>query len=466
MQIPIISGIYTDGNSEFRTSYPRNMVPVPKDNGISKGYLRPADGIVQIATSDGADRGGINWDGTCYRVCGSEFVSVSTANVVTTIATMPGTGQVSLDYSFDYLGIAADGALYLYDGSAVTQITDTDLGTVVDFIWIDGYFLITDGTSLIVTELTDPFAVNPLKYGSSEIDPDPIKAVLKLRGEPCALNRYTIEFFENIGGSLFPFQRIEGAQITKGTIGTHTCCIYLDSIAFIGSGRDESPAIWLGSNGSTTKLSSREIDVLLQQYTEVELANCLVETKVDKNHQHLYVHLPDFTVVYDAAASQEMQTPVWFVLTSSIVGNSRYLARNFTWCNDRWICGHPAQGLIGYLTNELASHWGAKVGWEFGTVVVYNEGLGAIFNQLELVCLTGRALLGADPSVWTCYSADGETWSQERSIQAGRQGQRNKRLVWLQQGPMRHWRIQKFRGTSDAMLTVARLEAQLEPLMA
>lgn len=466
MQIPIISGIYTDGNSEFRTSYPRNMVPVPKDNGISKGYLRMADGIVQIATSDGADRGGINWNGTCYRVCGSELVSVSTANVVTTIATMPGTGQVSLDYSFDYLGIAAGGSLYLYDGSTVTQVTDADLGTVVDFIWIDGYFLTTDGTSLIVTELTDSFAVNPLKYGSSEVDPDPIKAVLKLRGEPCALNRYTIEFFENIGGSLFPFQRIEGAQITKGTIGTHTCCIYLDSIAFIGSGRDESPAIWLGSNGTTTKLSSREIDILLQQYTEVELANCLVETKVDKNHQHLYVHLPDFTVVYDAAASQEMQTPVWFVLTSSIVGNSRYLARNFTWCNDRWICGHPSQGQIGYLTSELASHWGAKVGWEFGTVVVYNEGIGAIFNQLELVCLTGRALLGADPSVWTCYSADGETWSQERSIQAGRQGQRNKRLVWLQQGPMRHWRIQKFRGTSDAMLTVARLEAQLEPLMA
>jgi hypothetical protein len=29
---------------------------------------------------------------------------------------------------------------------------------------------------------------------------------------------------------------------------------------------------------------------------------------------------------------------------------------------------------------------------------------------------------------------------------------------------MTHWRMQRFRGTSDAHLSVARLEAQIEPL--
>ena len=46
MQIPILNGIYTDNDSDFRTSYPRNMIPVPKAQGMSAGYLRPADGIV------------------------------------------------------------------------------------------------------------------------------------------------------------------------------------------------------------------------------------------------------------------------------------------------------------------------------------------------------------------------------------------------------------------------------------
>ena len=102
----------------------------------------------------------------------------------------------------------------------------------------------------------------------------------------------------------------------------------------------------------------------------------------------------------------------------------------------------------------------------FNTLIVYNEGRGAIFHELELVCLTGRAEFGSDPIIWTQYSLDGETWSMELNtrIKAGTQGERLKRIVWLQQGSMRNWRIQRFRGSSDAQLSIARLEARLEPL--
>lgn len=35
-----INGIYTDQTADYRTSYPLNLVPVPKQNGISQGYLK------------------------------------------------------------------------------------------------------------------------------------------------------------------------------------------------------------------------------------------------------------------------------------------------------------------------------------------------------------------------------------------------------------------------------------------
>jgi hypothetical protein len=116
------------------------------------------------------------------------------------------------------------------------------------------------------------------------------------------------------------------------------------------------------------------------------------------------------------------------------------------------------------LDYESSSHWDTDVGWEFSTVVVYNEGRGAIFHELELVGLTGRAKLGVDDSVYAQYSLDGETWSQRRYIRAGKTGQRKKRLVWISQGDMRHWRIQRFGGTSKSRLSIARLEARVEPL--
>lgn len=464
MQIPVLNGIYTDGVADFRTSYPVNMVPVPKKQGISNGYLRPADGLVQLGVGPGVDRGGINWNGVCYRVMGTSLVSIAEDGTATTLGDVGAGGQVTLDYSFDYLAVSSGGRLYLWDGAVLQQVTDADLGTVVDFLWVDGYFLTTDGEFLIVTELNNPFAVDPLKYGSSEIDPDPVKGVLKLRNEVYALNRYTMEVFDNVGGDTFPFQRVDGAQIQKGTIGTYAACVFIDTIAFLGSGRNEAPAIYLGSSGQSLKVSTREIDQLLLEYTEAELELVVLEARVDKGHQHLLIHLPDQTLVYDAAASAVLTEPVWFHLTSALVGLSQYQAKNLVWCYNRWLCGDPTAARHGYLTNALASHYGVDVRWEFGTLVVYNEGRGAIFHELELVCLTGRVEFGEDPQISTSYSVDGETWSQPRYIHAGQAGDRTKRLVWLQQGNMRNWRMQRFQSDSRAFISVARLEAQLEGL--
>lgn len=468
MQIPILNGIYTDEASDFRISYPKNLIPVPMQQGISAGYLRPAEGIVAEGdTGPGATRGGVRWNNVLYRVMGSKLVSVDKLGTIAEIGDVTGTTQqVSFDYSFDYLSINSNGNFYLYNGSSLQQVTDTDLGTVIDHIWVDGYFMTTDGEYLVVTELNNPFSVLPTKYGSSEADPDPVKALLKLDNEPHALNRYTIEVFDNIGGSGFPFQRIDGALIERGVIGTHACCIFIDSIAFIGGGKKESISVWLGKSGDSVRIATREIDLILSEYTEVELENVLVEARVDKGHQHLFIHLPNKTIVYDAAASRVLNQPVWFILSSGLLPDidTAYYARNFVWCYDKWCIGDFTTGKIGYLSDETGEHWGDKIGWEFGTMVIYNEGMGAIVHELELVALTGRSALGVDSTIWTQYSDDGENWSVPRGIKAGKQGQRNKRLVWLGQGPLQHMRMQKFHGTSDARVSFARLEARIEGL--
>ncbi len=462
MQIPILSGIYADA-TDFRTSYPVNLIPVPKNNGISEGYLRPAEGLVTFATGPGTDRGGINWEGTCYRVMGSKLVSVNQLGVVTTLGDVGNDSlPVALDYSFDDLVIGSNSKLFLYNSTdGLRENVDPDLGNVIDFVWVDGYFMTTDGEFLVVTELNDPLAVNPLKYGSSEADPDPVKALLKIRNEVVALNRYTIEYFDNVGGDLFPFARIEGAQIEKGVIGTQACCVFLEAIAFVGGGFNESISIYIGSNGAVSKISTHEIDTLLQAYTEDELSLIKVESRIEKAHSFLYIHLPDRTLVYDAGASQELQRPIWFCLTSSDDGWEKYRARDFVRCYDKWLAGDPDTSNVCVLSEDVSSHYGAKVRWEFATQIIYNEGRGAILHDLELVSLTGAQ---DESTISTNYTVDGETWSNDRTILTGKKGQRTKRLVWFGQGHLTNWRAQRFKGTSDAHISFARLEARVEPL--
>jgi hypothetical protein len=422
---------------------------------------------VANGSGPGIDRGGINWQDECYRVMGTKLVSVASNGAVTVLGDVGGPVNtlVTFDYSFDLLAIASGTRLYYWNGTTLTQVTDPDLGIVLDVVWVDGYFMTTDGEFLIVTELSDPTQVNPLKYGSSEVDPDPVVALLKLRNEVYALNRNTIEVFDNIGGDLFPFQRIDGAQIQKGVIGTFACCVYIERIAFLGGGRNESPGIYVGAAATTQKISTQEIDELLLTYSEAQLAQVKLEARNDKSHQHLYVHLPDRTVVYDAAASEALGDQVWFTLTTTVVGFAQYRARNLVWAYDKWLVGDPQSSIIGYLVDDIGSHWGQRVHWEFGTIIAYNEGKGALFQKIELVSLTGRVALGTNPQISTSYSLDGLSYSQDRYIYVGTIGNTSKRLAWFQQGHMRNWRIQRFRGDSDSHIAFARLEMQIEGLL-
>jgi hypothetical protein len=220
----------------------------------------------------------------------------------------------------------------------------------------------------------------------------------------------------------------------------------------------------MGANATAQKLSTDEIDQVLLQYTETQLSQVKLEARNDKNHQLLYVHLPDRTVVFDLAASEALKQPIWTTMVSTTVGFAQYRARNFVWAYNRWNVGDPASSVIGYCVDTRSDHWGQIVRWEFGTIIVYNEGNGALFHELELVALTGRVALGLNPFISTSYSVDGSTWGQDHFIRAGTIGNRAKRLVWLRQGNMRNWRMQRFRGDSQAHLSFARLEAQIEPL--
>lgn len=464
MQVPILEGIYTDGAPDFRTRLPRNMVPVPKATGIAEGYLRPGDGLVQFGTGPGADRGGIAWDGVMYRVMGTKLVRVLSDGTVTPLGDVGAGGPVTMDYSFGRLAIAASGSLYYWDGASLSRVTDSDIGTVLDVLWVDGYFMTTDGASLVVTELGDPSSVSPLKYGSSEADPDRVVSLVKVRNEVYVLNRHTIEVFDNVGGTGFPFARIAGAQVPRGCVGVQACQVFGGAVAFVGSGRNEAPAVWLAANGNAAKLSTGEVDRILAGYSEAELASAVMESRIDSGHQHLLIHLPDRCLVYDGAATQILGMPVWFGLDSGSGAFAQYRARGLVWCYGKWLAGDPTGTGIAELTREVSSHYGSVVAWELSTQVLYAQSRNAIVHELELVALTGRVAAGADPVVWASYSSDGQTWSQERPAHVGQQGERDKRIAWRRQGMLRHWRIQRIRGTSEAHIAPVRLEAQVEAL--
>jgi hypothetical protein len=320
------------------------------------------------------------------------------------------------------------------------------------------------GLRIVVSELNDPTAVDPLKYGSSEADPDPVLGLGTRRGELIVFNRNTTEFFFNAGTTGFPFERNRGAQIDKGAVGTHAKCRFLETYAMVGSGRNEQPQVYLVGEGQAQPISTREIDRLLAALDDTDLATIVLEAREGAGAKELYVHLPDQTLVYSHLASQDLQVPVWYRLASGTDGLSPYRARNFTLAYGAWHCGDLNTSALGVLTDLHDNQYGEQAAWQFDAQMVYSEGKGAVCHALELVGFYGRAAEGAEPRIFMRWTDDGVEYSQERSARSGFTGQRSLRVAWRRNGFIRQWRSFRFRGITGTCVSFSRLEAQLEPL--
>jgi hypothetical protein len=462
MQVQILNGIYRKPIPDLDVAYPINMMPVAEDSGISKGYLRSARGIHRAA-STGEDRGGYDWNGTHYRVIGTNLVQVDAAGVQSVMGDVGSGGPIRFAQSFDRLAVNSGDRLYYLKDGILTQVTDPDLGPVVSLIWVDGYFMTTDGTSLVVTELNDPTSIDPLKYGSSEADPDPVVGLLSLRGEVFALNRYTIEVFNNQGTTGFPFARSRGAQIPQGCVGPQAFAPFVETFAFVGSARNEQPGVRLAGAGQAIGISPKELDDELAALSDDELASIEVESLNDGGLRELLVHLPDKTWVYSWAASQKFDMPIWYCLAGGSGADERYPARGHVYTGGKWWCG--TADAIGWLDSSITTQFDVPAGYEFHTPLLYNAGTGAIVHELELVAVTGNTPVGEPASsVFVSWTDDGISYAQERAAPVGASGARNHRTVWRRLGRFRNWRSYRFRGVPNAPVAYPRLEAQVEGL--
>ena len=460
MRVPLISGITTDESAEFRTSYPVNLEIVPTNNKIAEAQFRAPAGAIPFTTGPGVDRGGFMWRGLLRRVMGTRLVSIDAAGAVTDHGDVGGAGPVQFAEGFDRLGIRSGDKLYYFDETAIEQVTDVDLGPVHDLLWVDGFFMTTDGTSIVVTELNDPESILPLKYGSAEEDPDMVTGLIKARNEVYVCGLFTIQVLRNIGGNGFPFAPIKGATIPVGCVGPMAKCLFADSFAFVGSARNEALGVYAAGSGSAHRISTRWVDDELAKVTDP--TSIILENRSSRAERRLLVHLPDKTLMFLANASRTLEAPVWVVLQSGL--NAPYRIRNSVEAYGETIVGDLASSALGKLSYDVSTHFGVAAQWQFDAGPDYNEGKGAIITSLELVGLPGRAPAGEEPTMFMSMTRDGMTFSAERVHAMGMRGERGLRMIWRPRVNFRTWIGFRFRGLNAAMPGFAALEVEALPL--
>lgn len=454
--ISLLSGVKGSEAGEFVRSYPVNFEPVIITSGISNGQLRLVPGVTQMGIGPGNDRGGINWNGTHYRVMGTRLISIGADGTVTDLGDVGSGPRCAFDYSFDRLAIWSGGRLYYYAVSTgLVQNTSVNLGTALDGLWIDGFFMSTDGTYVVVTELSDPMTVKPLKYGSAEEDPDPITGLIKYRDEAYILGRNSTQVFQNVGGAGFPFADQKSWGFPFGCVGPMAKALLGDGFAFVGSGRNEGLNVYYAVQGVAKPIGCRELCDALDALPNPSVVE--VEERSGRNERRLFVHLPAETWVFLLNASELAQQPIWYTCKTDANG---YRCRNAIDVYGKSIVGDSQSGAFGELSYDESNHFGIYPGAQFDCGLVYNQSLGGIVHSVELVGLPGR---GQGGTVFMSMTRDGETFGAERAV-AFTPAARDRRVAWRPHARIGNYVGFRFRFAGGALSGIASCEMKAQPL--
>jgi hypothetical protein len=465
MQIPLMRGDKIEG-VEWRDSLPVNMYAVNRPVMGAQGFMLQLYGIRQHAIGGGKDRGAkyVTRSGLegQYRVSGQSLYKVLPSGELLDLGTIPGSNEVSMDFSFNNLAIVADKKLYYYNSTdGLRQITDEQIGDPIDIVWVDGYFFLTDGEDIYHSDIANEEEYEPLAFGNAQFSPDPSFGLGKnASNEVIVFGKDSVEYFVNVGTVPFAFQRVQRKAQKIGILGTH-CKKELANNWFTISRRIEtSPSFHVVSLGQEQTIGTRETDKILATYTEQELSEATIDTMMIDGIAMAIFHLKRHCFMFNQTVAADMGVKdAWTILKSDVEGDTVYRAKNpIRDESGQWIVGDNQGSRIGVIDETLSTQYDNITEWIMYTPFVPAETLS--INELELQTTPGVAV-DNDATVAVSLSVNGRTYDREYWNLYGVNFDYDHRFILRNMGYVREYFSMKFRGASRSRMSFAKCEVDL-----
>ena len=479
-QLDISSGFYQNASKSISDQECINCIPVvPEEPSYSNMCAFGIPGIKQqVLTGDaiaGPNRAAMLVGDIQYFANGANLYSMTQSGVVTNRGALSGAGVISQANNGRYLvSVLSNGQGWVYDNTTnqLNQITDADYRPSKTVVFNDGYFLFNskDGTVFFNSGLNDPFTFDGLDFGTAEINPDKIIALHVNHNELFVCGSETIELFKNVGGTGFPYQRIEGANIQKGVHAAFSIREFDNTFVFAGGGQNELTAIWkvVGSSAAT-KISTDAIDNAIQEFTEDEIKASFSFDYAQGGRFFVgftfeSIRIPPKTFVYDATASALSQRHIWHQRQSSVNPN-RWRVNSITKAFGKLYVGDQEDGRIGVLDLDTYNEYGNVISHEISTAPFFLP-VPLFSGEYRLHMESGVGLTsgqGSDPQIWRSYSDNGgRTYVDAVSRSFGKIGDYISIPTWRRQGRIPRSRTLRFVSTDPVKFVIIKLEALSE----
>ena len=429
-------------------------VDIPQAATLSDAILKGTPGITQVATSGTerqTNRGSHVKEGLPYFINGEVLYRLdkTVSGLGTDLFTLvplgdiPGVAMCSFaDNGKQLIILDTLGAGYIVDESAGTvfqAITDVDFtttnGTPQYVVYVDSFFVVTtDAKKIIKSAANDGLVWSALDFASAAADPDAIVAPIVVKNKLMITGTETIEGFDNLGLSGFPFQR-NGLFVQKGCFAPLSLVNINDNLMFIGGGVDESPAIWTLNGSTPQKVSTTAIDEKLQTFTQAEIAQSFAVSYAQAGAYFVEFSLPSVTFVYDIITQLWHERESQIIVGEGRTQNIRHRVNALSTAYGRIFVADSQDGRIGVLSLDTYTEYGNPILRAFALQPFADMGNSISVNSVELTMESGVGNEAQpDPEIRMSSSVDGKKFNNPIPALMGKIGEYDIRQIWRRLG--------------------------------
>lgn len=398
---------------------PQGKVPQPV-------YGTP--GLVVFATLGGGPiRGELETVETLYAVSGTGLYRVSSAGVGTLLGTVSGSGLVDMaSDGTNVVCVTEAGLIFVWNGSAVVQVTDPDAPLASSVSWINGVFVFTekDTEQFFISPMNDPDGdYQALDFDSSDTLPDKLVRSTILGRTLATIGRQSFEFWAYTGDSTFPFERYDDDPVTVGQLGVQAGVQSNGAYYFLANDK----TVRRLDGRTATRISTYAMGRIIKAWSDPEAT--VASAHVWNDHLMIVFRNPEGCIVFDQASQ------LWHERGSFELDSWR--CRSHATCYGLELFGSSSDGRIYALDAEAYDEAGEILTFEMITPYAWAGGMRGSINELEVVVEPGVGGLVQQPFMIMERTEDGKTWKARRERSMGRAGNYLRRVLFGRQGSSR-----------------------------
>ena len=357
----------------------------------------------------------IEEDNVVYTVNGLNLYKMEENGTLTQLQLIPGDGPVYFarnDAEPPLTMVVSNGLVWEISNGTIT-FKSYDF-TPAGVTFSGGRFLFWESNGRVWYSDINSSDVDGLSFFEAEGDPDGLTKVQGSINTLYLVGKRTTEIWQVTADPNSPFGRVGGAHMRFGSESPHSIGNFNEGVVLI----DNNNTVKFLNGFNYETISTNEITRLIN--TESDKSAIVGFSYTQDQNRFYCLQGTGWTREYNAT------TNAWH--NRETIGQSDWDSIYSVEAWGKKIFGSKTLGLFSELDNTLNTENGYELVFGFVTPVIHAHPRGLSFKSLDIDVEAGGADIGREPLLMFDYSDDnGRTWSVERLLGLGNQGQYGKR---------------------------------------